>query len=61
LDIRKKEWLGSGVGCPGYRWLSRCPWRCSRNVVLKDVVLWGNIGGRWMVGLDDLEGLFQPC
>ena len=24
-----------------------------------DVVLRGNIGGRWMAGLDDLGGLFQ--
>lgn len=21
----------------------------------------GNIGGRWVVGLDDLRGLFQLC
>ena len=31
-------------------------WRCGtwrRGLV-------GNIGGRWMVGLDDLGGLFQP-
>ena len=29
-------------------------------VVLRDIFEWGNIGGRWMVGLDDLGGLFQP-
>jgi len=28
--------------------------------VLRDMVYWGNIGGRWMVGLDDFAGLFQP-
>ena len=27
------------------------------DVVLRDVVLWGNIGGMWTAGLDDL---FQP-
>ena len=30
------------------------------DVVQSDVVYWGNIGGRWMVGMDDLGGLFQP-
>jgi len=30
------------------------------DIVLRDMVQWGNIGGRWMVGLDDLRGLFQP-
>jgi len=30
------------------------------DVVLKDTVEWGNISGRWAVGLDDLESLFQP-
>jgi len=30
------------------------------DIVLRDVGYWGNIGGRWMVGLDDLGGLFQP-
>ena len=29
-------------------------------LVSKGVVKWGNIGGRWMIGLDDLRGLFQP-
>jgi len=29
------------------------------DVVQLDMVYWGNIGGRWMVGLD-LGGLFQP-
>jgi len=27
--------------------------------VFRDIVLWGNIGGRWMVGLEELGGLFQ--
>lgn len=30
------------------------------DVVLRDVVWWGNIGGSWTVELDDLGGLFQP-
>jgi len=33
-------------------------------VILRDVVYWGNTGGRWMVGpsigLGDLGGFFQP-
>ena len=29
------------------------------DAALRDVVV-GNTGGRWMVGLDDLRGLFQP-
>ena len=28
------------------------------DVVLRDMFWWGNIGGRWVVGLDDLGGLF---
>ena len=30
------------------------------DVVLRDMVYWGNVGSRWTVGLDDLGGLFQP-
>ena len=30
------------------------------DIVLRDIVKCGNIGGRWMVGLDDLGGFFQP-
>ena len=30
------------------------------DVVLRDMVLWATFGGTWMVGLDDLRGLFQP-
>lgn len=30
------------------------------DVVLRDMVEWGNIGGRWIVVLDDHRGLFQP-
>ena len=30
------------------------------DVVLRDMVQWGDIGGRWTDGLDDLGGLFQP-
>ena len=29
------------------------------DVVLRHVIV-GNTGGRWMVGLDDLTGFFQP-
>ena len=29
-------------------------------VVLRDPAKCGNTSGRWMVGLDDLGGLFQP-
>ena len=30
--------------------------------VVRDVAKWeGNGGGRWVVGLDDLRGLFLPC
>jgi len=28
--------------------------------VLQDMVYWGNTGGRQMVGLNDLGGLFHP-
>ena len=32
------------------------------DVVVRDVAKWeGNGGGRWVVGLDDLRGLFLPC
>ena len=30
------------------------------NVVLTDIVQWGDTGDRWTVELDDLGGLFQP-
>ena len=30
------------------------------DIVQRDMVWWGNIGDRWMVGLDDLGDLFQP-
>ena len=30
------------------------------DVVLMDMVWWGNIGGRWTIGMDDPRGLFQP-
>ena len=32
------------------------------DVVVRDVAKWeGNIGGRWVFGLDDHGGLFLPC
>jgi len=46
-------WGGGGVTVPGG---VQEPFRCcteGRSLV-------GNIGNRWMVGLDDLRGLFQP-
>ena len=30
------------------------------DITVKDMVYWGDNGGRWMVGLEDLGGLFQP-
>jgi len=30
------------------------------DVAMRDTWSVGNIGGRWMVGLDDPRGLFQP-
>lgn len=48
--------LGTGTGCPA-GWWGHQLWRCPRNVEMWSV---GNIDGRWMVGLDSLEGLFQP-
>ena len=50
------------MGCPE-RCLSHCPWRrvqvtfgcCTKGHGL----VWKN-GGRWMVGLHDISGLFQP-
>ena len=61
FNIRLEEWLGTGIGCPG-KWLSPHPWRCSRNVQKRHFRTWfsrhGGVG--WMVGLDDLRGLFQP-
>lgn len=29
-------------------------------ITVKDMVYWEDNGGRWMVGLEDLGGLFQP-
>ena len=41
----------------GMTWLGICPAEQSSG---SDMVWWGNIGGRWTVGLDDLGGLFHP-
>ena len=30
------------------------------DVVLRDMICWGDIGSRWLVGLYDLGGPFQP-
>ena len=54
-------WLGTGTGCP-----ERCWSHCSGGVQeifrcgTKGHGLVGNVGGSWMVELDDLGGLFQP-
>ena len=31
------------------------------DVEQRDTVWWGNVGGRWTIGLDALGGLFQLC
>jgi len=56
-----KEWSDIGIGCPG-RWLSPHPWRCLKNVWIWHFGIWFTRHGgvRWMVGLDELRGLFQP-
>lgn len=33
--------------------------KCLDNI-LRDVIWWGNIGGRWTVQLHNLESVFQP-
>ena len=45
---------GSGVTDPGG---VQETWRCCT----EGHSLVGNIGDKWIVGLDDLGGLFQPC
>ena len=50
------EWAAQGVVEPP----SLEVLRKHLNVVLRDMVQWRNIGGRWMAGLDYLGGLFQP-
>ncbi|KAK4825363.1 hypothetical protein QYF61_026882 [Mycteria americana] len=66
LDIRKnsvlKGWSSIGTSCPG-KWLSRHPWRYLKDVWMRCLGTWcsGGLGNvRFMVGLDDLKGLFQP-
>jgi len=57
-----KEQLGTGMGCP-WRWLGHYSleaFKIHLDVVLRDMVQWGNIGDRWMIGLDDLGGPFTP-
>ena len=48
-----QEWSGIGTGCP---------WRCLKNMQMWQFRIWfsrhGGVG--WMVGLNDLIGLFQP-
>ena len=47
------EWRGGGVtNSAGVQAMLRC---CTEGHGLV-----GNIGGRWMIGMDDLGGLFQP-
>jgi len=56
-----KEWSGMGPGCPG-QWWSPHPCRGSKTVWMWHSGTWfsrrGGVG--WMVGLDDLKGLFHP-
>ena len=56
----QREWSGAGMGYPG-RWWCHHPcvqeeFRCCTN----GHGLVGNIGDRWIVGLDDLGGRVQP-
>jgi len=64
LDIRENsftEWSGIGTGCPGKCW-SHHPWRCSKNTLIWHSRTWFSWygGDGFIVGLDDLRGLFQP-
>ena len=57
----QKERRGTGTGCPG-RWWSHHPWKCWSNL---EMWYWGTSvsrhGGNGLtVGLDGLQGLFQP-
>jgi len=49
------------MGCSG-RWLKHCPEDVQETFRrgAKGRGLVGNIGSRWVIGLDDLGGLFQP-
>ncbi|KAK4818318.1 LOW QUALITY PROTEIN: hypothetical protein QYF61_010780, partial [Mycteria americana] len=52
----------TGTGCPG-KWLSHHPWRYLKDVWMRclGTSYSGGLGSvRFMVGLDDLKGLFQP-
>jgi len=54
----QEEWSGSSTHCLGGGGVTvsggvQEPWRCGTEGH-------GNTDGRWMVGLGDLRGLFQP-
>ena len=51
-----------GTGYPG-KWLRHHPWRCFKDLLTWRLGTWfsGGLGSVcFMVGLDDLKGLFQP-
>ena len=56
-----REWSGTGMGCAGGGEVT-VPGGVQGTFSCCTMAhgLVGNIGGRWMVGLDDLGGLFQP-
>ena len=63
LDIRKNFFTKRvGTGCPG-KWLTHHPWTYYKYMYMWCLGTWfsGGLGSiRFMVGLSDLQGFFQP-